>query len=480
MRYACGAQGDIPAPLVMAIVSLISELEAATSLLDLASRLGRVCLAHERFLTGLYNGTETAAQRSYLEGLVAAIDPVEWRPGPQGGLTHILEKHDLAVVAKHLSQYHPLEYLAFVRGLTLALTDFFERTEEKILLDHGLPVPFATRPFNASFKVATPFQRTLSSRGLLGGLGYEFFRHAPTDSVQVALDFSCRERLDEITWSGAQRLPTVATLHPFLGDGQLDFTQSGTTFFDVKPKRWSLEEVLAWLRSARKSDHQIAILPELCLPSPEALAPSVARAPSDYPALIVAGSAHVQRNADGVTIRANESHVYLDGQLVNVHRKIHPLQTKKLGTHQFKEHILEGITGEPKDLVVLSGQHTRLGVVICADLNDASIPALLEAAGVNLLLVPALTYSAGAFNGAVCGLSSRCQAVCVIVNADLKGATSAGGHQGPPGPFLVLASVPRPEPREQSESYLRPPNSALPSGYFDPNHELEGAMKWNR
>jgi hypothetical protein len=460
----------------MAIVSLRSELEAATSLLDLAGRLGRVCLAHERLLTSLYNDKETAAQRLYLEGLVAAIDPVEWQPGPQRGFAHILEKQNLAVTTKHLSQHHPLEYLAFVRGLTLPLTDLFERTEEKILLAHGLPIPFATRPFNASFKSATPFQPTLASRGLLEGLGYEFFRHAPTDAVKVTLDFRYRERLDEITWSGARRLPTVATLHPFLGDGQLDFTQSGATFFDVRPKRWSLEEVLAWLRSVR-DDHQIAILPELCLPAPDALARSLAEAPLDYPPLIVAGSAHVEITGDGETIRANESHVYLDGRPVNVHRKIHPLQTKKLGARLFKENIVEGITKEPKDLVVLSGEHTRLGVVICADLNEGSVPALLEAAGVNLLLVPALTYSAGAFNGAVCGLASRCQAVCVIVNAGLDGATSPGGRREPP-PFLVLASVPRPEPREQSESYRHPSNAPLPRGYFDPNRKLKRAMQW--
>jgi Carbon-nitrogen hydrolase len=460
----------------MALVPLTAELEASTSLIDLAGRLGRVCLADERHLTSLYAGDETRAQRLYMEGLVEAIDPVEWQPGPQRGFAHILEKQNLAVTAKHLSQYHPLEYLAFVRGLLKRpLTDFFEQTEERILLSYGLPVPFATRPLNASFESATPFQPTLTSRGLLDGLHCEFFRHATTDSIRVTLDFRHRDRLDEITWSATSRLPCVATLHPSLGDGQLDFTQSGATFFDVRPKCWSRDEVLAWLRSVRH--HQIAILPELCLPSPDALAPDLAAAPSEYPPLIVAGSAHVQRAGAAGTIRSNESHVYLDGQLVNVHRKIHPLQTRKLGARLFKERISEGITREPKDLVVLSGKHTRLGVVICADLNDILIPALLEAAGVNLLIVPALTYSAGAFNGAVCGLASRCQAVCVIVNASLDGATSPGGHKDPP-PFLVLASVPRPEPEEQSRSYPHPSKLALPRGIFDPNRQLHGAMEW--
>jgi len=469
----------------MAFVPLTRELEAATSLLDLARRLGSVCLANERLLTSLYTGNETRKQREKMEWEVAAIDDGEWQPAPHRGFAHVLEQQDLAVTAKHLSQHNPLEHLAFVRGLMRPLTVLFEQIEERIPLDCGLPIPFATRPFNESFESATPFQPGLASRGLLHGCGCEFFRHAATGSVPVILDFRHRERLDEITWSEARRLPSVATLHPFLGEGHLDFNMVGTKIFDVRPKRWSPEEVLEWLRSVR--GHQIAVLPELSLPSPDALAVSIAAAPADYPPLIVAGSAHVQRSGATGTIRSNESHVYLDGQLVNVHRKIHPLQTRTLGAHRFARGISEGITNEPKELLVLSGQHTRLAVVICADLNDAQIPMLLEAAGVNLLLVPALTYSPGAFNGAICGLASRCQAVCVVVNASLDGAAAAGsekrgatpivgGAHDPP--FLVLASVPRPEPEEQSRSYPHPSHPARPPrGTFDPNRKLSQAWK---
>lgn len=461
----------------MAIVSLKAELEAATSLLDLAGRLGRVCLQREGALMSMSEEDDKLrSHRLYLEGLVAGIDPLEWQPGPQGGFSHLIKKYGLDIAIEPVSTWHPLKHLAFVRGLCRSsLTDFFERTEGRIQLDYGLPLPFAERPINVSFDAITPSQDKIASRELLYGVGYEFFRHVRTGFVRVTLDFRHRSRLDELTWSGAQQLPTVATLHPFLGDGHLDFTGSDTTFFDVKPKQWSLKKVLSWLHSVR--DHEIAVLPELCLPSPDALADSLAAAPSDYPPLIVAGSAHVRRTEGAKMIRANESHAYLDGQLVKVHRKVHPLRVDKLGDHKFGRVLSEELTPELKELVILSGEHTRLAVVICADLNEASIPALLEAAGVNLLLVPALTYSAGAFNGAICGLASRCQAVCVIVNAGLDEVTDSSDHKQ--RPFLVLAGAPRPEPQEQSMSYRHPSDAPLPhQGIFDPNCELSDAMEW--
>jgi hypothetical protein len=461
----------------MAFVSLIAELEAATSLLDLATRLGRVCLAEERLLTRIRNRGEAVPQRRHLEREVASIGLSEWRLAPQGGFAHVLDAHGLRPVIKHVATYPPLEHLAFVRGLcSNALTAFFEEAKDEILLEQGMPVCFATRPVNKYFEAVTPFQQTLGGRGLLRGLNYGFFRHSTTEAVRVTLDFRRRRRLDEVTWSGKRHLPCVATLHPFLGDGHLDFSVSGATVFDVKPKRFSLEEVLDWLRSVRH--HQIAILPELCLPCPDALGPSLAAAPSDYPPLIVAGSAHVRRTSQAEPLCINESCVYLDGELVHVHHKLHPLETRRLGDSRFEDPISEGITDEPKDLVVLSGERTRLAVVICADLNDGLIPMLLEEAGVNLLLVPALTYSAGAFTGAVCGLASRCQAICVVANAGLEATTKPSGKANPP-PFLVLASVPRPEPQEQSRSYRDPSNPALPRGVFDPNMNLAQAMFWD-
>lgn len=77
----------------------------------------------------------------------------------------------------------------------------------------------------------------------------------------------------------------------------------------------------------------------------------------------------------------------------------------------------------------------------------------------------------GAFNGTICALASRCQAVAVIVNARLDPPQSpADGN-----PFLVMAAVPR--TGEQSRVY-DDSGVAKDLGVLDPNQPLADAMTW--
>jgi predicted amidohydrolase len=369
-----------------------------------------------------------------------------------------------------------LEHLAFLRGLCRrAVPDFFERTEAAMLLDRGMPIPFATRPVRALFGQTTPYQPTLAVSGLLEGLGHGLFEHAASGPIRVVLDFGFRDRLDELTWSRGERLPQIATLHLPLDDADLAIGEiHDEWFFDVRPRDWRRDTVLERLRAV--ADAEIAVLPELSLPAPDALEADLADDPARYPPLVVAGSAHVREPAaDGAgELRANEARVYLDGRLAAVHRKIHAFSTRHLNGVTRARPWVEGITAEPKTITILSGTHTRLAVVICADLNDEAsrIPGLLEAAGVNLLLVPALTDRIGAFNGAATGIASRCQGVAVIVNGDRANGSGEA-------PFLALAAVPRPAPRDQVRLYPedeREPRGSL--GILDPNLELCRAMSW--
>ena len=142
---------------------------------------------------------ELRSHRQYLERTVASIDPAEWKPRPGDGFRHVIQKHGLDSFVGYVSMHHPLEYLAFVRGLCAgALTRFFERTENQIPLARGLPVPFAKRPIHALFD-ATPPPEKISNRELLAPIGYEFFRHQRGGFVSTTLDFRHRDRLDAIT-----------------------------------------------------------------------------------------------------------------------------------------------------------------------------------------------------------------------------------------------------------------------------------------
>ena len=132
----------------------------------------------------------------------------------------------------------------------------------------------------------------------------------------------------------------------------------------------------------------------------------------------------------------------------------------------------EGITSEPKALTILTGEFTRLGVVICADLNNRQLPSLLKDAGVNLLLVPALTPETGGFNGGVCTLASWCQGVSVIANVD--GSFFEAAEEPP---FTVMVGVPRARVAEQSREFPGP-GSFPASAVIDPNKSLDEALEW--
>jgi predicted amidohydrolase len=105
----------------------------------------------------------------------------------------------------------------------------------------------------------------------------------------------------------------------------------------------------------------------------------------------------------------------------------------------------EGLTSEPKTITLLCGTTARLGVLICADLNDSRLPARIQAAGANVLLVPALTPHEGAFVGAVSMIASFCQGVAAVVNGSPPGMTRLPLRR----PFMLLLARPDPAARRQ-------------------------------
>lgn len=455
------------------MVALETQLKAATSLIDLVRRLGATCLREEALLTQIMSETAVAPQLRYAEALAAKLDISAFND-PGKGFLHIIDV-ELGDQLELLATRHPLEQLALLRGLCRGpLLAFFDSTEAQVPLTTGMAIPYATRPIQLVLaKQTTPHRPTLEYGQLLHGVGFELFRHK-AGHVEAVLDFTYRDRLDELTWSRTNRLPEVATFHAYLGEEALDIPFTGPDrFFGVRPTRFDAEELSRQLQAVRTVP--IAVLAELSLPAPDAIEPMLAAKPSSYPPLVVAGSAHLHTTGpDGQPVRANESRVYLDGRLVMQHRKIHPLRTTKIGKQQFDRPAEEDLTREPKRLVVLASDHTRLAVVICADLNDGQVPHLLEAAGVNLLLVPALTYNPGAFNGTVCLLASERQGVSVIVNAELDPFTPLSGDEV--APFFVIAALPIADPNEQSGAFR--PDARPLHGLVDPNQPLADAVNW--
>lgn len=448
---------------------LESALGSSASLTDLAANLGRACLADQRLLQVNLENPDVYETVEDLAALVRTTRQAAWQQAPANGYAELLDDTAITANVEALRSLTPAAELGILRGLCSGpLPLFFEGFRGRLALQKGMPIPNATRPVNKLFGArCTPYQQTLTSRDLLGRTGFDLYLEIDS-GLDVAIDFSHADALDQLTWPKG-RLPRVGTIHPRLDGDRIAYRLRGNRIFDVKPSAWSLEWTLKQL-NAIKSAH-IALLPELCLPSADALESALAADPSRYPAIVVAGSAHDRQGGAQV----NESRVYLKGELVLRHRKIHPLQTQTLGNERFAEPIREDLRPQQREITLLSGEKSRMAVLICADLNDGSIPLVLKNCGVNLLLVPSLTFQAGAFNGNVCLLASHCQALSVVANSVLDKVEGE-----PHAPFLVLVGVPVSDAIGQSRDYFRQPAQTGVLAVLDPNRPLASALTWKR
>jgi predicted amidohydrolase len=461
----------------MALVDFREELMAADSVLDLARRLGGRCLASAAELKVVRARPQASRELRVLEELVGQTSLEAWEAAIREPATCEEELGaDLIVAVKNVKPQQPIDFLGVLRGLCSGpLVKYFEGTSTQIELVKGMPVPFADRPLPAAFTgETTTKQLTLNDHGLLHPLPFDLYNHLPAEELRVVLDFSVADRLDAVTWEEEKRLPLIATLHP-KGGGTLAIERHAhDLFFGVHPKGWDVEAVKDLLKGARVSGARVAVLPELSLPSPEALGEMLAKSPESYPEIVVAGSAHVEipKINGGVSIRANESRVYLDGICVAIVHKYKRFRFKKFGGKTYKRLQWEDLTEEPKTITILSGRRTRLGVVICADLQERTIPRLLEDAGVNLLAAPSMTPKIGAFTPSLSGIAGYCQGVGVVANTRWDDTGE---------PFLCMCAVPRPRPSDQlddqsGDGHLPAPELAI----IDPNEKVPQAIKWIR
>jgi predicted amidohydrolase len=458
----------------MPLIDFTFQLEAADSAMDLARQLGDICLENSKRLRRMLLDEQTADELEQIEARTGKISLEEWEKvvaEPSSWREQLGEETVERIDWARMRQ--PLDFLGVLRGLCeKALAEQFLIADGQLVLDKGVPVRFAVRPVNEKIDECTTSQVTANRADLLGELPYSLFPFSADEDVRVVLDFSHMERIDELTWSDQEGLPSIATIHRE-GSGEVtvdEVDRRRKRFFGVQPKDWDEEAVLGLLAAA-KQDAEIAVLPELTLPRPGELQKALSKEPAKFPAIVVAGSAHTR---DGTAagekheIRSNESRIYLDGKCVAFARKHHVFATKTIGSETFPEPLKENLTVEQKTVMVLSGQKTRLAVVICADLIDAVIPRLLPAAGVNLLLVPAMTKKIGSFNPPICDIAGYCQGVAAIVNA-------RWGETGKP--FLLMLSVPREQPSEQSIA-IDGKAETTELAIFNPNEPLSVAVNW--
>lgn len=452
----------------MALVDFRSQLKAAGSLLALAQILGEACMDKAAELKQMQAAPQTKRERKRIELHAAAVSFSDWEAAIADPAS--MESRlgtELVALLESAKMRQPLDFYAVLLGLCRRpLTEIYRFTTGTVQLDRGMPVLFPERR-ELKFETTTSLE-TRHRGGLLHPHGYLLFPHPARDRVRIALDFGHRNQIDELTWSKEGGFAKIATIHPKDGDA-IEFSSYNGHFFDVRPERWEPGSVLRLLASVA-DEVSVAVLPELSLPTPGELGAALAENPPAYPPIVVAGSAHVRQEDDGEAVRSNESWIYIEGKRAAVAYKYFPyVETKEIGGEALDHPLAEDLTDEPKTITVLAGTHTRLAVVICADAIEPRIPDLLVDAGVNHLVVPAMTRKTGSFGTPLGQIAGYCQGVGAIANACLD-------EDGKP--FLCFAAVPRPQPKEQLASLSGngppPPQVAI----FDPNQPLPGAVIW--
>ncbi|HEX6665473.1 MAG TPA: hypothetical protein VF081_02630 [Solirubrobacterales bacterium] len=468
----------------MALVDFSSQLGAAGSVPDLARLLGKACMERADELSLMRRDAQTKTELERIELGVAEVPLATWEEVIRA--PSLLEERigpDLVALIWSARARQPLDFFGVLRGLCRKpLATVYATTVDQIELSQGTPVRFATRPLK--FKPTTK-QMKLNRNSLLYPYPYSLFPYSSREQLRVILDFAHRDRLDDLTWDKEDGLSRIATIHPARG-GEIEYSPpENGRIFDVRPKHWDPDAILNLLSEVRE-EVAIAVLPELSLPTPGALEQALAEEPGAYPPIVVAGSAHCREGVgdDGSEIRANESRVYLDGRCVAIAHKHHSYEGDDEGEEREspqepeeerleepeEETLTEDLTEEPKTILVLSGARTRVAVIICADALDLQIPRLLVSAGVNLLLIPAMTRQSGSFSTVLGDIAGYCQGVGAVANARFV-------EDGEP--FLCFAAAPRPEPAKQLAPLTGKGIKPLPQiGIFDPNRPLPGAVSW--
>ncbi len=241
--------------------------------------------------------------------------------------------------------------------------------------------------------------------------------------VQVIFDYSLAEPLGGI--AGPDTI--VATCHPNRSLAGLRFPlDSGGASFPVQPadEQRQRKVIDRLIGAAGAAGASVVVLPELCLTESMAAQLQEWTCRADGPRLLVAGSYHQEGEHPSDTLdghagpprRRNRAVAYLrDHPAPLIHDKHSPADRP----------VNEDIQpqGRPQLRVYVSSDGWHLVIAICRDLlNPHAVHSLAEA-GVNLVLVPAMSETLIAFGGPVAHVVGSAQAFVALANnpADFAG-----------------------------------------------------------
>jgi hypothetical protein len=320
----------------------------------------------------------------------------------------------------------PLAVRAVLRAMCPEVLERYYRHERpSVVLRWGDVYPIPNR------RPATHYPLTYSAHNTdrlypLRGTDFRIWSFPSKSWPSVRLDFGLLDEIDVATYPNG-RLPVCTTVHPHEGFEDLDreIEKPLGRFFGVGPTTVDLDTIERQLTAAAAAKATVAVLPEMSLDRSDRLDDLIRRKRADFPLLIVAGSAH------DLDTRKNTSVTYFRGSPVVRHEKLRPFEWDDAGQRR-AEDLAMGDT-----LTVLVGRATSLSTVICSDLLHAPIVERLLHAGVNMLLVPALTARMGPFETVAARLATERRGVTLVCNGSVLRAGAS------PQPFLALGGAPR-------------------------------------
>ena len=206
----------------------------------------------------------------------------------------------------------------------------------------------------------------------------------------------------------------VATCHPNRGLDEFDLSRGvNQRRFPVRPRdldrqRLQIDHVVAQATAAGAS---IVVLPELCVTEELATGLREWVERPDGPQVLVAGSYHREAlvGSESQARRSNTAIAWVRGHdRPLTHDKYSPADRP----------VTEDIQpdGWPKLMVYVTADGWHLTIAICRDLLNPQATNALSEAGVNLLLVPAMSETLVPFGGPVAHLVGTRQALVAVAN----------------------------------------------------------------
>lgn len=250
----------------------------------------------------------------------------------------------------------------------------------------------------------------------------------PTGGLRCVVDGRFSEALDALEAIGIH----PATLHPWMPGEVVAglFDAASSTLHAplrvglVGPKSDPGERLRSLIAGACRTGANVIVGPELCLlPTSDV----VALLGGQSPVVAALGSAHL--SADEGTV--NEAQILIDGVSVHTHRKVNPMFILGVDDNEWREDIRRG-----DSVRVFIGRTTHLMVVICADLNDASVRTAVTSLAVNLLLVLSMSPTIAVYEGVAHEVLLTTQGMTVVANQWLSEF-----HRGNPVMHSMIASA---------------------------------------